>query len=85
MANIEIHGLKNTPAREVRERIFKVLPWPDLVVTIVEDTTQDRTGKERPFLRISEETATPPTVALLYDRLRINIEITQTKKFVPKK
>lgn len=85
MANIEVHGLKGARARDVRDQIFKILNWPDLVVTIVEDTTLDSTGNERPFLRVSEEAADPGIAARLYERLRINIEIVQVRKFIPPK
>ena len=82
MANIEIHGLPIAQAKDLREKIFRLLNWPDLAVTIAHDDTQDRSGNERPFLRVSEEAAAPPTVELLFERFKLNIEILQVRKYV---
>jgi hypothetical protein len=85
MANIEIHGLKIAQAKTLRDKIFDLLKWSDLAVTIVHDDTQDRSGNERPFLRVSEEAAAPPAVELLIERFKMNIEVLQVRKYVSAK
>ena len=52
IVRVEIHGLGPEPAREMREKIFGFSNWKEVVVTIVDDCSVDRTGTARPFLRI---------------------------------
>jgi hypothetical protein len=56
MPNVEIHGLNRAQAEEIREAIFRIFNWHDLVVTIIGNTdTTDRTGESHPFLRIWDD------------------------------
>lgn len=91
MPNVEIHGLDQTTAIDVRKKIFVVLSAlrgfkiDDLVVTIFPTNVSDATGKSSPFLRLVD---TPndnwcAVTDTLRTALRMDVEYMRLYNFLP--
>lgn len=89
MPNIEIHGLHQQEAEEVRSRIFdlfKDVPYVgEMVVTICITEVRDQSGQDQPFLRLISTPA--PYIGEIKEKLQtlgIDIERLELKEFIPK-
>jgi len=89
MPNIEIHGLSNLMARDVRKQIFDMfaggLYVDEMVVTIFPTEVTDARGKRRTFLRLanSYQAHTREIVERLKG-LNMDIERIELAEFIPK-
>jgi hypothetical protein len=89
MPNIEIHGLNNEEGENLRQKIvklFKTKSWEDeYVVTLIPSSVTDKNSTRQPFIRlVTTPSLDNDAIVAELEKLEIDIELLELKKFIPK-
>ena len=90
MLDIEVHGVSQKRAGNLRRKIFKEFkgePWlKETVVTICSSIVEDSKGENQPFFRLVDDTGDATTRKIIEKLVsfKLDIEYFKLTLFVPK-